>query len=212
MARVIVDLAMSVDGFIAGANDGQEKPLGDGGMRLFDWYFDGDTPSRHYEAAARRGVPVPDFKLSSTSAEVFDELLESGGAVVTGRRTYDISDAWGGNGPVPGLPLFIVTHRVPASVPRGESTYTFVTDGVESAIAQAKAAAGDRDVGLMGSAVPQQCLRLGLLDEIQLHLVPVLLGAGVRLFDHLGTESVELELLRVVDAPGVTHLRYRVVR
>jgi dihydrofolate reductase len=212
MARVIVDLAMSVDGFIAGANDGQEKPLGDGGMRLFDWYFDGDTPSRHYEAAARRGVPVPDFKLSSTSAEVFDELLESGGAVVTGRRTYDISDAWGGNGPVPGLPLFIVTHSVPESVPRGESTYTFVTDGVESAIAQAKAAAGDRDVGLMGSAVPQQCLRLGLLDEIQLHLVPVLLGAGVRLFDHLGTESVELELLRVVDAPGVTHLRYRVVR
>jgi dihydrofolate reductase len=212
MARVIVDLAMSVDGFIAGANDGQEKPLGDGGMRLFDWYFDGDTPSRHYEAAARRGVPVPDFKLSSTSAEVFDELLESGGAVVTGRRTYDVSDAWGGNGPVPGLPLFIVTHSVPESVPRGESTYTFVTDGVESAIAQAKEAAGDRDVGLMGSAVPQQCLRLGLLDEIQLHLVPVLLGAGVRLFDHLGTESVELELLRVVDAPGVTHLRYRVVR
>jgi dihydrofolate reductase len=209
---VIVDLAMSLDGFIAGPNDGAELPLGEGGMRLFDWYFDGDTPSRYYEAAASRGVPVPPFRLSSSSARVFDELVESGGAVVTGRRTYEIAGAWGGNGPVPGLPLFIVTHSVPASVPRGESTYTFVTDGVESAIAQAKAAASDRDVGLMGSAVPQQALRTGLLDEIQVHLVPVLLGAGVRLFDHLGTDRVDLEIVRVVDSPGVTHLRYRVVR
>jgi dihydrofolate reductase len=106
----------------------------------------------------------------------------------------------------------VVTHHVPDEVPKGESRYTFVTDGVESAIHQATAAAGDGYVSLMGSAVPQQCLRAGLLDEIQIHLVPVLLGAGVRLFDHLGAGRIELETMRVVEAPGVTHLRYRVVR
>jgi dihydrofolate reductase len=212
MAKVIVALSLSLDGFIAGSDDGGAEPLGKGGMRLFDWYFDGDTPIRHYQAAAARGVGVPPFKLSRTSAGVFEELIESGGATVTGRRTYDIADAWGGNGPLPGLPLFVVTHRVPEKVPRGESHYTFVTDGVESAIAQAKAAAGDKDVSLMGSSVPQQCLRAGLLDEIQIHLVPVLLGSGVRLFDHLGTEAIKLKKIRVVDAPGVTHLRFRVVR
>jgi dihydrofolate reductase len=110
------------------------------------------------------------------------------------------------------LPLFVLTHHVPEHVPQGESHYTFVTDGVDSAIAQAKAAAGDKYVSLMGSAVPQQCLRAGLLDEIQIHLVPVLLGAGVRLFDHLGAESIQLETLRVVDSPGVTHLRFHVVK
>lgn len=212
MAKVIVALTMSLDGFIAGANDGQDLPLGEGGARLFDWYFDGDRPIRPYAEAAARGVRVPPFALSAASAEVFEELAESGGAVVTGRRTYDIAGAWGGNGPVPGVPLFVVTHRVPDSVPSGESAYTFVTDGVASAVEQAKAVAGDRHVSLMGAAAPQACLREGLLDEIQIHLVPVLLGAGVRLFDHLGTERVELDLVRVVDAPGVTHLRYRVVR
>src|SRR2546423_13759230 len=212
MARTIVALSMSLDGYIAGPNDGGGQPLGEGGMRLFDWYFDGDTPIRRYEEAGARGVSVPPFKLSRASANVFSELVERGGAAVTGRRTYDIAGAWGGNGPLPGIPTFVVTHRVPDEVPRGQSEYTFVTDGVESAIAQAKAVAGDGYVSLMGSAVPQQCLRLGLLDEIQIHLVPVLLGGGVRLFDHLGAGAVELELLRAVDAPGVTHLRYRVVR
>jgi dihydrofolate reductase len=212
MAKVLVALSMSLDGFIAGSNDGRDQGLGKGGMRLFDWYFNGDTPIRHYEAAASRGVSVPPFKLSSSSAEVFEGLIESGGAVVTGRRTYDIANAWGGNGPLPGLPLFVLTHHVPEHVPRGESRYTFVTDGLESAIEQAKAAAGDKYVSLMGASIPQQCLRAGLLDEIQIHLAPVLLGSGVRLFDHLGTESIQLEAVRIVDAPGVTHLRFRVVR
>lgn len=212
MAKVLVALSMSLDGFIAGANDGVENPLGDGGMRLFDWYFSGDTPSRFYTAAASRGVDVPPFKLSSSSAQVFDELCESEGAVVTGRRTYEIAHAWDGNGPSPGLPLFVVTHSVPAVVPKGESHYTFVTDGVESAIRKAKAAAGDKYVGVMGSSVPQQCLRAGLLDEIQIHLVPILLGAGVRLFDHLDFRGIELETTRVVVSPGVTHLRFRVVK
>jgi dihydrofolate reductase len=212
MAKVSVALTMSLDGFIAGPNDGAELPLGEGGTRLFNWYFDGDTAVRRYQEAARRGVSVPPFKLSSSSAEVFEELIESGGAVVTGRRTYDIAGAWGGNGPLPGVPLFVVTHNVPEHVPQGESHYTFVTQGVESAIEQARAAAGDKYVGLMGASVPQQCLRAGLLDEIQIHLVPVLLGGGVRLFDHLGSDKIELETIRVVDSPGVTHLRFRVVK
>jgi dihydrofolate reductase len=212
MARTIVALTMSLDGFIAGPNDGGEHPLGEGGMRLFDWYFTGDTPIRHYQAAGQRGIAVPPFKLAARNAAVFEELISTGGAVITGRRTYDIANGWGGNGPLPGLPLFIVTHTPPKQIPRGESRYTFVTDGVESAVAQAKAVAGDKYVSLMGSRVPQQCLRAGLLDEIQLHLVPVLLGGGVRLFDHLGAQNIELEPLQVIDGPGITHLRYRVVK
>jgi dihydrofolate reductase len=212
MAKVIVALTMSLDGFIAGPNDEVEQPLGEGGMSLFDWYFNGDTPIRQYQEAAARGVGVPPFKLAASSAKVFEELIDSGGAVVTGRRTYDIANAWGGNGPLPGLPLFVVTHRVPEDVPRGESHYTFVTDGVESAVEQAKVAAGDKYVSLMGASVPQQCLRAGLLDEIQIHLVPMLLGGGVRLFDHLDAKQVDLEIVSVTDSPGVTHLRYRIVK
>jgi dihydrofolate reductase len=210
MAHVIVDLTVSLDGFVAAANDGLDLPLGEDGMRLFDWYFTGDTPVRAYAEAEVRGVSVPPFRLSALSAAVFEEAAASGGAVVTGRRTYDIANAWGGNGPVPGLPLFVVTHAPPADHPHGIAEYTFVTDGVASAVAQAKAAAGDKYVSLMGSTVPQECLRLGLLDEIQLHVVPVLLGSGVRLFDHFGTAHIALDILRVVDAPGVTHLRYAV--
>jgi dihydrofolate reductase len=110
------------------------------------------------------------------------------------------------------VPLFVLTHNVPDVVPQGDSAYTFVSDGLESAVAQAKSVAGTKDVILMGASIPQQCLRAGLLDEIQIHLVPVLLGAGVRLFDHLGTDKIELKTIRVVDGPGVTHLRYSVVK
>ncbi|GAA1875904.1 dihydrofolate reductase family protein [Asanoa iriomotensis] len=209
MAKVIVDLTVSLDGFVAGAGDGPQNPLGAGGEGLFRWYFDGETPIRAYEEAAARGVRVPPFRLSRASAEVFGELVDSGGAVITGRRTYDIAGAWGGNGPVPGVPVFVLTHRPPSSVPVGESAYTF-TDDISTAVAQASAAAGDRYVSLMGASPVRECLRLGLLDEIQLHVVPLLLGGGVRLFDQV--PAATLEKLRVVDAPGVTHLRYRVVR
>jgi dihydrofolate reductase len=203
---------MSLDGFIAGPDDGGRQPLGTGGNRLFNWYFDGTVPIRQYQQAASRGLPVPPFQLSGSSAEVFENLVDSGGAVVTGRRTYDIANGWGGHGPLPGVPVFVVTHQVPERVPVGESQYTFVTEGVPAAIEQAKAAAGDRYVSVMGSSVPQQALRAGLLDEIQIHLVPVLLGGGVRLFDHLAPGGIELETMQVVDSPGVTHLRYRVIR
>jgi len=193
MAKVTVALTVSLDGYIAGPNDGSELPLGEGGAALFEWYFTGDTPSRHYDR----------FKLSKRSAEVFDAVIDACGAVVTGRRTYDIAGAWGGDGPVPGRPLFVLTHSVPAEVPETSVPYTFVTDGLESAIRQAKAVAG------AGSQAAQQCLRAGLLDEIWLTLVPLLPGGGVRLFDHIGG-PVRLEKISVVDAPGVTHLSYRV--
>jgi dihydrofolate reductase len=128
MAKVLVALTMSLDGYIAGPNDGNELPLGEGGEALFEWFFTGDTPSRHDDR----------FKLSKRSAEVFDAGIDSCGAVVSGRRTYDIAGAWGGDGPVPGLPLFVLTHSVPAEVPEPSVPYTFVTDGIDSAITQAK--------------------------------------------------------------------------
>ena len=203
MTRIVTALSVSLDGFIAGPGDGPGQPLGAGGARLFDWYTGGDTPSRYY----------PSFKLAAPSAAFFDEGVGRVGAVISGRRTYDIAGAWGGRGPLPGVPLFVLTHRVPRQVPRGEPPYTFVTDGIASAVEQARAAAGGKDVALMGTAAVQQCLRAGLLDELTLHLVPVLLGSGARLLDRLGEAApVELQCVRVVDAPGVTHLQYRVVR
>jgi len=202
MTQIFTALSASLDGFIAGPDDGPDRPLGRGGMRLFDWYSDGDTPSRFYEA----------FKLSAASAEVFDAVAGRVGAVISGRQTYDITNGWGGDGPLPGAPLFVLTHQVPDQVPQGSSRYTFVTDGIESAVRQASEAAGGKDVSVMGAAPVQQALRAGLLDEVEIHLVPVLLGGGVRLLDHLGDNPVDLEVLQVVDAPGVTHLRYRVLR
>jgi dihydrofolate reductase len=200
--KVVIDVSMSLDGFIAGVDDSREQPLGAGGDRLFEWFSDGDTPSRWY----------PDFKMSAASAKLFDGFADSVGAVLTGRRTYDVSDAWGGDGPQPGIPLFVLTHQVPKDVPEGNPPYTFVTDGINSGVEQALRAADGKEVSLMGSKVVQQCLRLGLLDEITIHLVPVLLGRGVRLFDDLEQGSVQLSVARVVDAPGVTHLTYRVLR
>ena len=182
MAKVLTAVATSLDGFIAGPDDSPQQPLGTHGSRLFDWFSDGDTPSRFYEQ----------FRMSADSAGFFDEFASRCGAVIAGRRTYDVSGAWGGTGPLPGVPLFVLTHRVPGEAPCGEPPYTYVTDGIESAVEQAKAAAGGKDVSDMGSAGVQQCLRAGLLD-------------------HLGPEPVELACIRVVDAPGVTHLSYRVL-
>jgi dihydrofolate reductase len=175
--------------------------LNKGGEALFEWYFNGDIPSRD---------PHPEgFMLSGKSAKVFDAQVESCGAIVVGRHTYDVAEAWGGNGPIPGKPLFVLTHQVPAQVPETSVPYTFITDGIESAIEQAKKAASDKYVELMGSAVPQQCLRAGLVDEIWIAIMPLLLGDGIRLFDHIGG-PVRLEPLTVVDCPGVTHFRYGV--
>lgn len=200
MSKVTVGLAVSVDGYIAGPDSGPGAPLGTGGDALFAWYGDGDTPSRHH----------PRFRMARQSAEVFDAIVDPVGAVVTGRRTYDIAGGWGGDSPVPGRPLFILTHRAPQSAPETTVPHTFVTDGVASAIAQAKDAADGRHVALAGAQAVQQAIRAGLLDEVHLAVVPVLLGGGVRLFDHLGG-PVRLEKISVVDAPSVTHLSYRVI-
>jgi dihydrofolate reductase len=131
------------------------------------------------------------------------------GAVLVGRRTFDLARGWNGDHH-DGVPIFVPTHHPPDDPPHGAATITFVIDGIEAAVAQAKAAAGDRNVLLHGAATAQHCLRAGLLDELEIHLVPVLLGQGRRLFDHLSADHIELELTRVVDAPGITHLHYRV--
>jgi dihydrofolate reductase len=202
MAKVVTAHSTSLDGFIAGADDSPEQPLGVGGDRLFTWFSDGDTPSRYY----------PGFKMSAVSAAFFDEGVGRVGAVIAGRRTYDISEAWGGSGPLPGVPLFVLTHRVPDSVPTGDPPYTFVTDGIQRAVEQARTAAAGKDVALMGATIVQQGLRAGLLDELVISLVPVMLGRGARPLDGLEPGSVQFDLVRVVDAPGVTHLTYRVLK
>jgi dihydrofolate reductase len=134
----------------------------------------------------------------------------SSGAGVWGRKTFDIARAWGGHPPI--APSFIVTHHVPQEWVYEGSPFTFVTDGVESAIRQAKQVAGDKNVVVSTASILQQCLDVGLMDEIHVDVVPLLLGKGVRLFDHLQSTPIEMECIQVVEAPGVTHLGYRVVK
>jgi dihydrofolate reductase len=173
-----------------------------GAARLFTWFEDGDTASQFY----------PWMRMSGVSAAAFDGFIARVGAVVTGRRTYDIAGAWDGQGELPGAPLFVLTHHVPQHVPAAVPPYTFVTDAIASAVRLALAAAGGKDVRLMGASIVQQCLRAGLLDELTVELVPVMLGRGVRLLNDPEPGAVALEVVRVVDAPGVTHLTYRVIR
>ncbi len=206
MSKVVLELSMSLDGFIAGPNDTPDNGLGDGGDALFKWYSSGDTD-----------FPLPGtdmvFKISRASAEFLRPSWLNIGASVTGRRTFDIAHGWGGNPPGGAeAPHFVVTHTVPQEWVKPGSPFTFVTDGVESAVRQAKNAAGDKNVDVIGASIAQQCLKAGLLDEIQIDLAPVLLGGGVRLFDHLDTAPIELEPLAVVQGLDVTHLRYRVVK
>jgi dihydrofolate reductase len=204
MVKVVTGLSRSLDGFIAGPNDGPERPLGDGGERLFAWYSSGDTD---YRLPGTEMV----FKISPQSAELLREAHSKMGAFVSGRRTFDIANGWGGRPPL-GVPTFVVTHTVPQDWAYEGSPFTFVTDGVESAVEQARAAAEDKNVAVGAASIAQQCIRAGLLDEIHVDLVPVLLGGGVRLFEHLGTEPIRLERTRVIEAPGVTHLTFRVVK
>jgi dihydrofolate reductase len=203
MGKVTFDITMSLDGFVAGPNDGPDNGLGDGGDALFNWYFSGDT-----ELLISEGTPP--LRVSARSAEIIKEALDSYGSGVWGRRTFDIAGAWGGH--PPGTPAFIVTHDVPQEWVYEGSPFTFVTDGVESAIRQAREAAGGRDVVVCTASILQQCLRAGLVDEIHVDVAPLLLGAGVRLFGDLGAAPISLECTRVVEAPGVTHMRYRVVK
>jgi dihydrofolate reductase len=203
MGKVTFNMTMSLDGFVAGPNDSPENGLGDGGEGLFNWYFSGDT-----EVTMSEGVPP--LKVSKQSAEILSAGISMIGAGIWGRRTFDIAHAWGGH--PPGSPAFIVTHNTPQEWVKEGSPFTFVNDGVESAIRQAKKAAGDKDVMICTANILQQALKAGLVDEINIDVAPILIGGGVSLFDRLGTGPIELERTRVVDAPGVTHLQYRVVK
>jgi dihydrofolate reductase len=182
MGKVILDMSMSLDGYIAGLNDE------DGG--LYNWYFSGGDDNNQ---------------------KVIDELLNNLGAIVMGRQAYDVGDKVDGFVDNPyKVTNFVLTHTIPAKPAKGDTKFVFVTDGIESALAQAKAAAGDKDVAIGGGAnSAQQYLKAGLIDEIQIHLVPVLLGEGKRLFEPTGIQPVELECTRVLVGAGVTHLRYR---
>jgi dihydrofolate reductase len=204
MAKVMIDMTMSLDGYIAGPGDGPELPLGQhGGRAIFDWYFSGN---KEYRTPLFKPEPGPNV------AEV-KRMFEESGAFVFGRRTYEIARGWGGSHPVNGVPVFVLTHRPPppASVPRGPSNIQFITDGIASAIRRANAAAGEKYVKLGGASPGKQALREGLVDEILVHLAPYLLGGGVRLFDDL-VDGVRLEKLGATDGPLATHLRYRVLR
>lgn len=201
MGKVVFNITVSLDGFVAGPNDSPDNGLGDGGDALFNWYFSGDT-----EISVSEGTPV--LKVSQQSAEILEDALATYGAGVWGRKTFDIARAWGGH--PPGTPAFIITHTVPQEWVYDGSPFTFVTDGVEIAIRHAKKAAGDKDVVVCTASILQQCLNLGLVDEIHLDVAPLLLGDGVRLFDHLNIEPIKLERIRAIEAPGVTHLGFRV--
>src|SRR5262245_20298835 len=190
MGTVIFDTSMSLDGYMTAANQTPEEPMGDGGLRLMEWVLGGDE----------------------RNAGLLASWVGRLGASIAGRTTYDTSVAWwGADGPSGSArrPLFVVTHQAPATTPEG-GVYTFVTDGIERALERAQAAAGGDDVVVMGGAdLGRQYLAAGLVDEIQVHLAPVLLGAGTRMFDgqHLALETIE-----VIETPAAVHQRYRVLK
>ncbi len=194
MGKVIFDITASLDGFVAGPNDSLELPMGEGGMRLFDWYFSSpETP--------RSGDNI--------DSQVMEQAAAVVGAIVSGRRTYDHANGWNGEHPLH-VPVFVVTHHIPKGV--GKFNGAFVTDGLESAVRQAQATAGDKIVALNSPNIAQQCLKAGLLDELSLHIVPVLLGGGVRLFDHLDARHFELECTQATNTPKVIHMTFRVIK
>jgi dihydrofolate reductase len=213
MPRLRFDLATSLDGFIAGPNPSEEHPLGEGGVHLREWAF---------ELAAWREPHGKDGGEVNASTPVVQEMLANVGATVMGRKMFGGGpgpwaespwDGWWGDDPPFHTPVFVLTHhaREPLQMDGG-TTFHFVTDGIESALEQARQAAGDRDVSLAGGAnVAQQFLAAGLIDEFCLSVVPMLLGSGTRLLENLGGD-VRLQQAGVVPAPGVTHLKYRAER
>ena len=215
MARLTFDITMSLDGFIAGPNPTLEQPLGEGGERLHEWM---------YGLASFREPHGMEGGETNADSEVLEESVSATGAVLMGRRMFSggagpweddpNAEGWWGDDPPFHMPVFVLTHHPRESVTKqGGTTFTFVTEGSEAALEQARAAAEDKNVAVAGGAsVAQQYLRTGLLDELQIHVAPLLLGDGVRLFDQLGTEPAQLEVTRVIESPAVTHLKYRVVK
>ena len=214
MGKIRFNLSISLDGYLAGPDQSLENPLGVGGMHLHDWIF----PLAAFQAAhgGEGGIVNP-------STQIVEEMTANVGAVIMGRnmfggypgawKTEPAWIGWWGDDPPFHVPVFVLTHHAREPLPmKGGTTFHFVTDGIESAIAKARAAAGDKDISIGGGASTlQQYLAAGLVDELNVSLAPVLLGSGERLFDQLGA-AIKLEQVRVIEAPGVTHLRYRVVK
>ncbi len=193
MSKVYAEQSMSLDGFTTGPNVRVGNGMGDDGDRLHDWRFDAKT---------------------ETDAKVFDEFRASTGAVIIGKRMFDVGfEPWGDPPPFR-MPVFIVTHEKREPLPmQGGTTYTFVTDGIEAALELARAAAGDNNVGIWGGAnIIRQYLKAGLLDEMQIHLIPILFGDGIQLFEGLDPEGIELRKVSSIDTPGATHFRFEVVK
>jgi dihydrofolate reductase len=192
MGKVIYDISMSLDGFITAANVRPEAGLGDDGERLHDWAFNSADPRNR-------------------------ELLAKGaslGAIISGRHNYDLAvPYWNADGPTGDarVPTIVVSHSVPQDIPHG-GVYSFA-DGIEAALEKAQEAAGDKEVAIMGGAnIAAQFVKLGLVDEISIHLVPVLFGSGIRLFEHLGSEHLQLETTEVTETKEAIHLRFRVIK
>jgi dihydrofolate reductase len=211
MGKVFADISMSLDGFIAGPNPTLKDPLGKGGEQLHEWVL--KTAAWRKPHGKSGGETGPD-------GDVFEESMANVGAVIMGRKMFSggegpweddpNADAWWGDNPPFHVPVFVLTHHAREAVKKkGGTTFNFVTGGIEDALSQAKAVAGDKDVSVAGGASAiQQFIRAGLLDELQIHIVPVLLGGGTPLFDNLG--DVKLEKIRVIDSPMVTHLKFNV--
>jgi dihydrofolate reductase len=205
MGKLVADITMSLDGFITGPDDAPGRGLGERGEVLHNWVMGG--PWR-YDDGGRRFAPL------DVDRGVLQQAMGSIGAGIIGRRMFDVTGAWGGNPPGgKDAKYFVLTHSAPQEWVRPDSPFTFVTDGIQSALARARAAAGDKDVGIGGGAnVIQQYLAAGLVDELRLHVAPVLLGTGKRLFDHLGNQTIELERTGVIESPYATHLFFAVGR
>ena len=213
MSQLTFDISMSLDGFVAGPNPRTEAPLGDGGERLHEWAYDLESfHERHNMPGGTR----------NQDADLLAEAMDTIGAEIMGRGMFgggpgpwdESWTGWWGDDPPFRMPVFVLTHHPHEPLQmQGGTTFTFVTDGIESALEQARTAAGGKDVGIGGGAdVIQQYLRAGLVDKFQVHIAPILLGSGTRLFDAVGSDQPSLEITRVVNSPAVTHVRYRVAR
>ncbi len=209
MAEVRLHISISLDGFVAGPNQSEENPLGEGGMQLHEWAF---------ELAAWRDPHGQEGGAVNASTEVVEEMREGVGATLMGRNMFgggpgpwgeDPWNGWWGEEPPFGTAVFVLTHHPREPLELGETTFTFVTEGAEVALEEARAAAGDGDVAIGGGSAARQYLDAGLIDEVNLSVVPVLLGSGARLFEGGAGAGTALEIARVIDAPGVTHLKYR---
>jgi dihydrofolate reductase len=215
MAKLICSITTSLDGYVAGPHQSADNPLGEGGIHLHDWAFPTKTfLSMHGDGAGGE---------TGINDDVLREGFENVGATIMGRNMFgpvrgpwglDPWKGWWGDNPPYHHPVFVLTHhaREPLAM-QGGTTFHLVTDGIESALAQARKAAGDKNVMLGGGAsIIQQYLTAGLLDELEIHLVPLLLGAGARLLDHVDVRNVKLEPVRTLEGPGVAHLKYRVIK